>query len=184
MKKLKLLAFVFVGLSIAMVSCSKKGDTGPAGATGATGPAGPAGADGSDNVLHSAWITLNTPFVTADSLYEQTITAAGLTGDILSNGVVESYIGFPNGGDTVVFNIYDPLLQGEFGLVSQTLFTGEIDLACTGDYTGALYRYVLIPSTAITNSVLKNYTKDQLKAIDYSTLTKALNITSAKASNN
>jgi hypothetical protein len=172
MKKLKLFAIVLVGFAFVFIVSCKKGDT------GARGPAGP------DSVMYSGWMVLNTPLNTTDSLYKQAITVPSLTSAILSKGVVNSYVGFPNSGDTIVFNIYDPLLQAQVGLISQALFVNEIDLAATNDYSGALFRYVLIPgSVAAGNSILKGYTKEQLQAIDYSTLSKALNISSTKPTN-
>jgi hypothetical protein len=170
MKNLKLLSVLVAFSALAIVSC-KKGDTGP---KGATGPAGP------DSILYSAWIPLNTQFNTTDSLYEQSITASGLTGSILSTGVVESYVGFPNNGDTAVFNIYDPQLQATNGLFSQLLFVGEIDVYATGDYTGELYRYVLIPGSVLTNGYNgKVYTKEQLKTMSYSQIQKTFNVSSS-----
>jgi hypothetical protein len=173
MKNLILLSTVAIVIFL-MSACSK----------GSAGPAGPAGPSGSDSVLHSAWITLNTPLSATDSLYEEAITASSLTADILSNGVIDSYIGFPNSGDTVAISLYDPQLQALDGLISQFLFVGEIDLAATSDYSGALFRYVLIPSSALTTSAFKQYTKEQIRAMDFITVTKLLNAAKAEKSSN
>ncbi len=173
MKNLMLLSTVAIVIFF-MSGCSK----------GSTGPAGPKGPAGPDSILYTSWITLSTPLNTTDSLYEEAITASSLTSAILSNGVVDSYIGFPNSGDTVAINIYDPQLQAIDGLISQFLFVGEIDLAATGDYSGALYRYVLIPGSILTTSTFKQYTKEQIKAMDFSTVTKLLNTAKTQASSN
>jgi hypothetical protein len=173
MKNLKLLSVLVALFALAVVGC-KKGDTGPKGDTGAAGPAGP------DSILYSAWISLNTPFNSTDSLYEQAITATGLTSAILSKGVVESYVGFPNNGDTAVFNIYDPQLQTTNGLFSQILFVGEIDVYATADYTGELYRYVLIPGSVVTNGYKgKVYTKEELRTMTFSQIQKTFNLSSS-----
>ena len=195
MKKLNLLAFVFACIAFGMVSCSK-GSAGAAGATGATGPAGPAGPTGSGNITYSAWTTLAMDIQNiepnsgggADTIYSQSITAPAITSSIIDQGIILSYIGIPggasNGTDTAVLSISEA--STFIGVFTQQFSVGEIDIfSLDFDYSGFLYRYVVVPgSVAAGNSILKNYTKDQLKAIDYSTLKKALNITSAKASNN
>jgi hypothetical protein len=188
MKRLKLLAVVFAGFAFVLVSCSK-GTTGPKGATGATGPAGP------DSVIYSSWTTLAMTIQGTqanssggiDTFYTQSITAPKLTSAFLDKGVVLSYVGVPggatNGTDTAIYTIADA--STFFGLLTQQFSPGEIDLfSLDTDYSGALYRYVLIPgSVAAGNSILKGYTKEQLKAIDYATLSKALGISNTKAPN-
>lgn len=183
MKKLKLLAVVFAGLSFAVASC-KKGDTGPAGAKGAAGPAGP------DSVYHSAWIQLSMDTLgtqtnsngSIDTVYGQSITASIITQKIIDSGVVLSYIQnlFTNDGSIVDVSNYGG------GYLDVAYNVGTINITSFfGDLSGASFRYVVIPGSVLTtNSVLKGLTKDQLKAIDYSTLTKALNLSSSKASNN
>jgi hypothetical protein len=177
MKKLISFSLVIGVLAFSISGCSK-GSAGPA------GPAGPAGASGTDSIIYSSWITLNTPLNTTDSLYEEAITANALTSAAISSGVVESYVGFENGGDTAVFNIYDPQLQSISGLFSQILFVGEIDIAATGDYTSDLYRYIIVPGSILTTSTFKQYTKEQIKTMSYSTVTKLLKEATAKTSSN
>ncbi len=172
MKNLKLLSVVSFLIIFAIVSCSK----------GTTGPAGPKGPAGPDSVLYSAWITLNTPLNTTDSLYEEVITAAGLTASILDNGVVLSYVGFPGSGtsgtDTAVFSISESSTLN--APISQALFVGEIDLYALSDYTGVLYRYVLIPGTIITNGIGGvKYTKQQLQTMTYSQVRKIVSASAA-----
>jgi hypothetical protein len=177
MKKLKLVVLAFVVVAFALVVSCKKGDT------GARGPAGP------DSVYHSAWVPLNLQLNTTDSLYEQTITASHLTSKILDSGVILSYIGIPgsgsNGTDTAVFSISEA--STFFAPLSQYFFVGEIDLVSTADYTAnlqPLFRYVLIPgSVLVTNSILKGYSKEQLKAADYSVIANALGISNTKTTN-
>jgi len=185
MKKLRLLAVLFAGIAFAIVSCSKS-STGAKGDTGATGAAGP------DSVIYSSWTTLAMTISDTqtnanggiDTFYTQTITAPKLTSAFIDKGVVFSYIGVPgaatNGTDTAIYTIADASTY--FGLFTQQFSPGEIDLfSLNFDYSGALYRYVLVPgSIAAGNSILKGYTKEQLKAIDYATLTKALGISNKK----
>jgi hypothetical protein len=185
MKKLKLLAFVFAGFAFAMVSCSK-GTTGP---KGATGPAGPG------TVTYSDWTTLAMTIQGTqadsgggiDTFYTQIINAPSITSAIIDQGVILAYIGVPggasNGTDTAIFSISEASTY--YGLFTQRFSPGEIDLFSEDfDYSGALYRYVLIPgSVAAGNSILKGYSKEQLKAIDYATLSKALGISNTKTPN-
>ncbi len=157
MKSLKLFTFIASISVIGIFGCQK----------GATGPAGPKGPAGPDSVFHSAWITLNTPFNATDSLYEEVITASGLTSSILDNGVVLSYIGNPNGSDTAVLTIAEASIL--YGPISQELHVGKINLYATSDYTGALYRYVFLPGTILTGRMNGSvYTKQQLQSMSYS----------------
>ncbi|HLK30719.1 MAG TPA: hypothetical protein VKT28_19230 [Puia sp.] len=181
MKKLKLVAVAIIGMAfVSIVSC-KKGDTGPA---GARGPAGP------DSVIYSSWIVLNAPFNSTDSAYEQTISAPALTQSTLSTAVILSYIGVPgagtNGTDTAVINVSDAFTFFQGAYITQNLLPGEIDLFSNVDFTqiGALYRYVIVPGTILAgNSILKGYTKEQLRSVDFVTLSKALNTGSTKTTN-
>jgi hypothetical protein len=170
MKKLKLSAFVFAGIAFVMVSCSK-GTTGPAGATGATGPAGP------DSVYHSAWTQLSmTQQIDAsnDTFYVQDIAASAVTQVVLDSSLVLGYISFiDNTGATNIFNASE--------LLEITYSIGNVDLIAPIDdsytNTGYSFRYVIIPGTVlVTNSILKNLTKAQIKASSYSVISSALGI--------
>jgi hypothetical protein len=183
MKNLKLFSILCVFAAFAIVGCSKKGDTGPAGPAGATGAAG---ASGSDSVLHSAWITLAmTPQVdnNNDTFYFQQITASGLSSDILNSGVVLSYIAFlPSSGssDTTVVNLSDATTYtGAY--LTQDLSPQLIELYGGADYSGELFRYVLIPSATLTTGFNGTvYTKAQLKAMTYAQVKKTFGITGSK----
>jgi hypothetical protein len=175
MKKLKLLAIAFLGIAfVSIVSC-KKGDT---------GPAGPAGAAGPDSVIHSTWIPLSMTLqvdANNDSSYTQSITALNITQEIIDSGVVLSYIEnlFVNDGSIVDVSDYGG------GYLDVTYNVGVINITSYfGDLSGAYYRYVIIPGSILaTNSVLKGYTKQQLKSVDYATITKALGISTTKTTN-
>lgn len=178
MKKLISFSLAITVIAFSISGCSK-GSAGPAGPAGATGSAGP------DSIIYTSWITLSTPLDTTDSLYEETITANALTSATLNSAVVESFVGLvQNSGDTAIFNIYDPQLQAIVGLFSQALFVGEIDIAATGDYTGVLYRYIIVPGSILTTSTFKQYTKEQIKTMSYTTVTKLLKEATTKASSN
>jgi hypothetical protein len=170
MEKVKLFAVVFVVLAFAIVSC-QKGATGPAGANGATGATGPAGPD---SVIHSAWITLNMTLQSVDSLgdsiFDESIAASQITQRILDSGLVLIY--FQNADGSIV----DVADYAAFLNVSCSL--GSIDITSFGqDINGYEVRYVIVPgSLYATNSFFKGYTKQQLKAIDYNTISKVLGI--------
>ena len=165
MKNLKrcLLATLTIGFFMTM-SC-KKGDTGPA------GPAGP------DSVMYSNWITLSmtgdVDQSTGDSIYYQSITAASITSKVLSQGAVVGYVLLPaplSGDSSIVSGI----------LPFQEYFSvGKIELlSYSGDWSGAKYRYVIIPAKVTVNGggSVQTYTRDQMKSMDYSTLTGLLHV--------
>jgi hypothetical protein len=174
------LYFVLVILavgSVMMTSCSK-GSTGPAGPAGKVGPAGP------DSVQYSGWITLSTTVVKAsngDTTYQQSITANSITSAILEQGSVIGYVLLPDPvtGDSSVVNA---------ATVFEEYFTiGYIDIVANSDWSGASYRYVIIPAKITTSSVSgtpQTYTSDQMKKMDYPTLTKVLGIPAKGSSGN
>ncbi len=177
MKKLKLVAFVFAGLAFLAVGCSKS-STGPAGARGPAGPAGP------DSVYHSAWISLNMPFVgldsalssnlAFDSLFQQSISASKITQVILDSGLVLTY--FQNADGSIV----DVADYASFIDVNYSV--GNVNITSFGvDINGYNVRYVIIPGAVLaTNSILKGYSKTQLNAANYSVISKALGISDKK----
>ncbi|SRR5579871_446887 len=171
-------AIIVVSLSIA--GCSK-GDRGPA------GPAGPAGPD---SIFYSAWASLQMPLNTNDSLYEETITASALTSTFLDNGALLSYVAIPPAtsglADTLVINSSDLFTYTGGAYLTQDLLPGQIELYSNLNLTGlgAAYRYVLVPGTILSTSVFKQYTKEQIKKMDYSTLTKLANTAKTQSSTN
>jgi hypothetical protein len=176
MRNLKLLSVLFAFTALVAIGCSKsngtKGDTGatgPAGATGATGAAGP------DSVLHSAWLSLNTPFVSDDSLYEESIAAAGITQDIIDNGAILAYLGFDDGsGGTQVLSAN----SGVFTDLQISYSVGAIQVLALDDYSGVGFRYVLIPGSILTgNSSGKKYTKQQVQSMSYQQVQKTFGLT-------
>jgi hypothetical protein len=162
------LAFLAIG-SFMMTSCSK-GSTGPAGAAGAVGPAGP------DSVQYSGWITLNMHLVvnSGDSTYQQSITAPSLTSSVLNQDAIIGYVYYPDPvtGDSSYINASN--------FFQEYYTAGYIDLVSfTGDWSTDIYRYVIVPTKiTVTNASgsLQTYTSDQMKKMDYPTLTKILGI--------
>ncbi len=173
MKKLNLLACVLIAFVVTIVSCSK-GDTGPAGAA----------VPGSDSVTYSNWTTLNMTDEGQDTssgleIYYQAISAPAITQSILDKGIIIGYLSFvDNNGVTNVVNA-DSYFNPEL------FIPGEIDLTSFGvDWSQYSYRYVIIPGTIATgNSILRGLTKEQLKKVDYVTITKALGISITKTTN-
>jgi hypothetical protein len=163
MKNLKLFSILAAFVAFMVIGCSK----------GNTGPAGPAG---NANVLHSAWITLSTTFNATDSDYEESLTASAITSAIIDSGVVLSYLGIPggapNGTDTAVFSISEASTL--ISPISQELYVGGIYIYALSDYTGYLYRYVIIPGSVLTTGAFKQYTKAQIKTMSYSTIQKLI----------
>ena len=130
-----------------------------------------------DSVFYSPWIKLQMTSV-GDTVYYQDIAASKLTQSLLSTGLVVGYLGYPNNGDTSINNAL------EYGLY-QIFDVGQVEVQSYGylnDFSftssGLLYRYVLIPGTAITSTALKNFSKEQLKGMSLKDITKALSSSS------
>lgn len=164
MKNLKLFSILFLVSSVAIISCSK----------GTAGPAGPAGPAGAGETMHSSWISLVTPYVgkdnNGDSLFQQAVTSASLTQNILDSGLVLSYFELSDG------SVIDVADFSSFIDVAYTLNTITITGIGT-NLSNVLFRYVIIPGTTTITGALKQYTKAQIKDMSYSTITKLLGIT-------
>lgn len=161
MKSIKSLLVVASIIVIGLVSCSK-GSTGPTGATGPAGPAGP------DSVLYSPWTPLALTYVTADTLFEETITAPAITQAILDSGVILSYVNFKEQNGTYhVLPTVGLLGQGFF----EDFSVGAININSVFDYSTLPYRYVVIPGSLkagnSANPKIKGYTIQELKAMPY-----------------
>jgi hypothetical protein len=180
MKNLILFFVAIIVVAFSMSGCSK----------GTAGPAGPKGPAGPDSIIYSSWITLSLTLnvdASNDSTYSQTLTVPAITSAVLDQGAIVSYIGIPGGGgngDTLVVNSTDLFTYTGGGYLTQDLLPGVIDLYFNFDISqdGALYRYVIIPGTILSTSVFNQYTKAQIKKLDYSTVTKLLNTAKAQSS--
>jgi hypothetical protein len=173
MKNLRLLLVGCFVMSMGIIGCSK-------GSAGSTGPAGPAGPD---SVIHSPWISLSMALETDannDTAYFQTITAPSITEDILDNGLVLSYMEnlFVTDGSIVDVSDYAQFLDVTYnlGVITITSFIGDL--------SGVSFRYVVIPGSIASTGVFKQYTKAQIKAMDYNTVTKLLNAATTKTAAN
>lgn len=176
---MKNLVQFFMLLAIAgsvMVGCTKE-NSGATGATGPAGPAGPAGSNGangtngSDSVTYSNWITLAMNYDSAGSDYLENIPAPALTQRILDSGFVLGYVKYVN--DSGVTQVSPPAILG----FAEIYTAGQIELrSFLVDYSGALYRYVLVPgSVAIGNSVEgRGYSKADMQKMTYEQVQKIL----------
>ena len=164
MKNLKLISILCSVVAIAALSCSK----------GSTGPQGPQGPAGPDSVIYSNWVSLNTPYNTTDSAYEETISASSITQGILNSGLIISYFDIPdNNGNDQVFT------TSSVGLVvSETYSVGQVFLFSSVDLTGIMYRYVIVPGSVQAGNVVsgpaKGMTLKQLQGMSYADLQKLL----------
>lgn len=162
-------SYLWLFLSLIVVTlffACKKGDTGPAGpagpagangangATGATGAQGPKGDTGVANVIYSDWIdtttwhadTVMTGSVIDTIGYFATITASKLDATILNSGDVKVYVNLNTTADPVVFPLpYQNgiLLNGLY--VDVVFFVNAIQLYSNADLTDFPFRYILIP---------------------------------------
>jgi len=184
MKTIRSFAFAVSVLAFVIAGCQKSG-TGPAGPTGATGATGPAGPD---STIHSQWIVLNMSIAATytdssgntDTLYTDTLPAPMITQTILDSGVILSYLSYiDTTGATNVLNAADYFTPQLFQVGQIALTSVNVDLS-----NGYSCRYVIIPGTVLaTNSILKGYTKAQLKAADYNFIANALHISEKKTPN-
>lgn len=149
-----------------MTTSCKKGDTGPA------GPAGP------DSVMYSSWITLSMTgdtYSSGDSVYYQKITASAITSDILNKG---SVIGYLLTGDPLSTNGDSSVINASLAM-EEHFAVGSISLLAPADYSGAQYRYVVVPSKVAVTSQdgsVKTYTSKEMSEMDYNTLTGLLKV--------
>ena len=99
--------------------------------------------------------------------------AASITKTLLANSTIIGYlqVADPLSGDTSIVNA--ALAMEEF------YYVGNISLLSGADYSGFPYRYVIVPGNVqVTNAngTVQHYTAEQLKTMDYGTLTKILRI--------
>jgi hypothetical protein len=171
MSKLNITLLAAMGLSIsAIVGCSKTSSS-KAGTPAST-----------DSVLYSNWIPLHLVLtgVSADSDYEQKITASALTANILNKGLVTIFANETGSGGEYVnyisdFSIYPTFAPGFILLDAYGTYGYEISMNRVVDSV----RYIILPgmiSTTSSSGSLHSYTSAELLQMDYSTLTKTLNI--------
>ncbi len=158
MKNFRSLVAIAVILAIGVMSCSK----------GSTGPAGPVGPAGPDSVQYSIWSPLALTYVAADTLFEQTIVAPGITNGILDSGIVLSYIQFTDQSN----NVHIQSIASLSNVMFEDYSLGKINFYAYFDLTGYSYRYALIPGSLKTgnstgNIKVKGYTIQELKAMSY-----------------
>jgi hypothetical protein len=149
-----------------MTTSCKKGDTGP------RGPAGP------DSVMYSSWTTLSFEGSydqnVGDSVYYAYVAAPEITTKVLNTSSIVGYLLLAdpvNGQDSSIVNAIN--------YVTEYFTAGYVDMFAGADFSGIQYRYVIIPgSVTITDEQghQQTYTEDQMKKMDYTTLTGLLKI--------
>ena len=161
MRKLKIffLAALIISLgAVTLTSCTKNNTTKVT----------------TDSVYSSHWVTLAMTYNATDTAYEQTFTNSGITQNVVNQGIVLGYLGYvASAGDTVAEVASDYQLF--------TVFSANTILlqSFVGDYSGALYRYVIVPGGVLAGTKL---TPQQLKSMSYTEVTKLLNSTVKQAS--
>ena len=156
MRKLKI--FFLVALAIGLVSvigCSKSNNNNSSPAS-------------TDSVLYSAWIPVAMKLIPNDTNYQQNIVAKSITQAVLDKASIMTYVEYQGAVN----------LPSDFG-VFPTFTVGNINLFAGYDASGLSFRYVIIPGKALVTSssgAVQTYTPAQLKNLDYSTLSKLLNI--------
>jgi hypothetical protein len=136
-----------------------------------------------DSVYYSPWMTIAmSPTDGGDTIYAGTISASSITPTILRSGAVITYLGLPGDpgtGDTaaeipVDYGLYCTFVPGSIDLTS----LGYLNDFSTGNY-GFLFRYVVIPGTVLETTGL---TRQQLKSMNFTEVTKALQSAPSHAS--
>lgn len=116
-----------------------------------------------DSVLYSSWQSFSLKYEgldnNSDSVYDQTITAAAITQNVLDKGTVTVYVS-DGAGD------YADASNAGFSVI---LNVGSIYISTYGAVPSAYkWRYVVIPGTIATTS--------QLKGLSYETVAKMLDL--------
>jgi hypothetical protein len=134
-----------------------------------------------DSIYYSPWIDLSMQFSSADSAYEQTITASGLTQSVLSTGAVIGYVG-------IITATADTAAEAASDYFATGYDIGQIEIFSGIDYstatTGFLYRYVIIPGTVLQTTSLAKLTKTQLQHLSFTDVQKAVSAAAAKSEGN
>jgi hypothetical protein len=183
-KILSIPCILFLGISLIISSCAKKGDTGPAGATGPQGPAGPTGstgatgAQGTANVIYSPW--LDVTFSGSDSTgWQAQIAAPKLVDSILNKGEVKVYFnaGSDSANSQIVLSLplTEPFLFNVPGTINTYITSQLIVLFSDNDVSSFTdngnhyfqYRYILVPGGTTALPVSVNGTKKTINWNDY-----------------
>lgn len=141
-----------------------------------------------DSVYYSSWTPLSMTLNVSsnnDSIYFQDFNNSKITAKLISRGVIIGYFGQVVSGDTTVSIASD--WTPYYGVLQQ-LQVGVLDLSAFVDLSyskgGFLYRYVLIPGNVLSNSSLKDMSKDQLSKMKFTDLQQALSKAQSSATAN
>jgi hypothetical protein len=144
----------------------------------------------SDSVYSSGWLSFQmTPEVSGgDTVYQTTFTNAAITSAVVDNGIVLSYLGFAEssgtgtGNDTVSEQTLEYNTLTSYQIGSVTIESFPPDAGGFGDLstnvTGLVFRYVIVPGRLLAATKL---TPQQLKAMNYTEVTKLLGTISKQA---
>jgi hypothetical protein len=132
--------------------------------------------------MYSAWVPLNLQLSqpASDSDYTQMITASALTATVLNQGAVNVYVNVTGSGGAAIalaqdYSIFPTFTTGSIYLDAFGTAGYEIS---SNQYVDSV-RYVIIPAkVAVTNAngTVQTYTAQQLKEMNYSSLSKTLGI--------
>ena len=191
MKKLSFLSLCF-SVAILFASCTKEGPMGPVGPQGAQGPTGSSGAQGQTgtaNVLYSNWSTSSLEWSNdANATLQKlaTLTATGLTQEVLDRGMVLVYSRNNADGDVhplpVIINTTDTSTGTSITTANRFRFAlraGAVSLMHTSEVAGAAvapqaadvnFRYIIVPGSSADSRISSGaagYTTAQLQAMSY-----------------
>jgi hypothetical protein len=158
-RKLKIVfpLVVFIGL-LSVVGCSKSNNNNST--------------SNKDSVIYSSWTQLAMTYSTADSDYEQSISAPILTQKVLSTSVILGYVG-------IITNSNDTATENASEFFDQAFDLGQIELFSLADFstvsTGFLYRFMVIPGNTITSTALRKYSRQQLEKMSFKDIQNAIN---------
>lgn len=127
-----------------------------------------------DTVSTSGWLTISDTIYydnVGDTVYQETFTNSRVTQAIVSDGIVLGYLGAASGGDTAAALASEYAVYTTYDVGSVTIDSYPADENGTGDWTGSLFRYVIVPGSVLATN---NLTKQQAKSMSYTAITKLL----------
>jgi hypothetical protein len=127
-----------------------------------------------DTVSTSGWLTINDSVYVdnlGDTSYQETFGNSHVTQAIVSDGIVLGYLGEASGGDTIAALASEYAVYTTYAAGSVTIDSYPEDDNGSGDWTGSLFRYVIVPGSVLATN---NLTKQQAKSMSYTAITKLL----------
>jgi hypothetical protein len=127
-----------------------------------------------DTVSTSGWLTINDSIYLdsyGDTSYQETFGNSAITQAIVSDGIVLGYLGAASSGDTIAALATEYFIYTTFAPGSVTIDSNPEDDGGSGDWSGSLFRYVIVPGSVLATN---NLTKQQAKSMSYTAITKLL----------